>query len=108
MSVSAQAVYENDGWVRRLAGLIRGITREVLSVAMTFLGLTIVTFVIGRVIPIDPVLAIVGDGRRRTSMRRCALEIGLDLPLPCSILHYLGRCWQGDFGRSLSLPRSRC
>ena len=28
---------------------------------LTFLGLTCVTFFIGRVIPIDPVLAIVGD-----------------------------------------------
>ena len=30
------------------------------SVVLTFLGLTCVTFFIGRVIPIDPVLAIVG------------------------------------------------
>ena len=35
--------------------------RLILSVALTFLGLTLVTFVIGRVIPIDPVIAIVGD-----------------------------------------------
>ena len=31
------------------------------SVMVTILGLLLVTFVIGRVVPIDPVLAVVGD-----------------------------------------------
>ena len=54
-------------------GLARSVARSVanrtarslLSVALTFLGLTCVTFFIGRVIPIDPVLAIVGDKASR-------------------------------------------
>ena len=32
-----------------------------ISIAITMLGLLLVTFVIGRVMPIDPVLAIVGE-----------------------------------------------
>ena len=50
----------ND-WVRRLARPLRGVINVLFSVALTFLGLTCVTFFIGRIIPIDPVLAIVGD-----------------------------------------------
>ena len=48
-------------WVRRIAGPIRRVSSLLFSVALTFLGLTCVTFFIGRIIPIDPVLAIVGD-----------------------------------------------
>ena len=36
-----------------------GIT--LLSVSITMLGLLFVTFLIGRVMPIDPVLAVVGE-----------------------------------------------
>ncbi len=32
-----------------------------VTVALTFLGLLAITFFIGRVVPIDPVLAVVGD-----------------------------------------------
>ena len=38
----------------RAAGLV-------LTLAITFLGLLAITFVIGRVIPIDPILAILGE-----------------------------------------------
>jgi peptide/nickel transport system permease protein len=37
------------------------VARVLGSVALTFLGLLLVTFLIGRVVPIDPVLAAVGD-----------------------------------------------
>ena len=35
--------------------------RLTLTLAFTFLGLLLITFLIGRVVPIDPVLAAVGD-----------------------------------------------
>ena len=38
------------------------------SLIATFLGLTAVTFSIGRFIPVDPVLAIVGDHARFDKM----------------------------------------
>ena len=40
---------------------IRTIASLVPTLALTFLGLLLVTFLIGRVVPIDPVLAAVGD-----------------------------------------------
>ena len=45
----------------RLGGRVAGWAGFLVSVPLTFLGLLAVTFVIGRVVPIDPVLAIVGD-----------------------------------------------
>ena len=35
--------------------------RFIGTLALTFLGLIAVTFIIGRVMPIDPVLSVVGD-----------------------------------------------
>ena len=48
----------------------------VLSLSLTFIGLTAITFVIGRVMPADPVLAIVGDRARRRQGR----EVSGNLP----------------------------
>ncbi len=57
--------------------------------APTFLGLTCVTFRIGRIIPIDPVLAIVGDKASRATYDRVAAEIGVNLPIPVQYWRYL-------------------
>ena len=69
--------------------------------ALTFLGLTCVTFFIGRVIPIDPVLAIVGDKASAETYARVRAEIGLDLPLPVQYWRYLMKVLHGDFGNSV-------
>jgi peptide/nickel transport system permease protein len=67
MSAAAAAAYVPVGWVRRIAGPIRRVASLLFSVSLTFLGLTCVTFFIGRVIPFDPVLAIVYDPASTTS-----------------------------------------
>ena len=72
-----------------------------VSVGLTFLGLTCVTFLIGRVIPIDPVLAIVGDKATAETYARVRTEIGLDLPLPVQYWRYLLKVLHGDFGNSV-------
>ncbi len=71
------------------------------SVVLTFLGLTCVTFFIGRVIPIDPVLAIVGDKASIETYDRVRSEIGLDLPIPVQYWRYLLKVLHGDFGNSV-------
>jgi peptide/nickel transport system permease protein len=70
-------------------------------VTLTFLGLTCVTFFIGRVIPIDPVLAIVGDKASVETYNRVRSEIGLDLPIPVQFGRYLLKVLHGDFGNSV-------
>jgi len=80
-------------------------TRSLLSVALTFLGLTCVTFFIGRVIPIDPVLAIVGDKASAETYARVRAEIGLDLPIPVQYWRYLVKVVHGDFGNSVITSR---
>ena len=65
---------------------------------LTFLGLTCVTFFIGRVIPIDPVLAIVGDKATRETYMKVYHEIGMDQPIYVQYWRYLSKMLHGDFG----------
>ena len=66
--------------------------RLVLTLAFTFLGLLMVTFLIGRVVPIDPVLAAVGDRAPPDVYERVKVELGLHLPLWQQFLVYVGSC----------------
>ncbi len=79
--------------------LITGQT--VLSVIATFLGLLLVTFCISRVVPIDPVLAMVGDRASQETYDQVFHELGLHLPLYKQFLLYLGDILNGDFGTSI-------
>jgi peptide/nickel transport system permease protein len=75
--------------------------RFAVVIALTYLGLLGVTFFIGRVIPVDPALAIVGDRASEDAVRRVREELGLNQPLPEQFVRYVGRALQGDFGRSV-------
>ncbi|MBT9371667.1 ABC transporter permease [Rhizobium sp. CSW-27] len=71
------------------------------SVILTLLGLTVITFLIGRVMPVDPVIAAVGDNAPEDVIVRVRAEMGLDQPLPVQFLHYLGQLAHGDLGMSV-------
>ena len=77
------------------------VARIIGSVALTFLGLLLVTFLIGRVVPIDPVLAAVGDRAPAAVYERVKQELGLDLPLWQQFWIYLKKVLAADFGRSV-------
>jgi len=75
--------------------------RFAVVIALTYLGLLAVTFFIGRVIPVDPVLAIVGDRAPEHVVQRVREELGLNQPLPTQFVRYVGKALQGDFGNSV-------
>ncbi len=70
-------------------------------VLLTYLGLLAVTFFIGRVMPIDPVLAIVGDRAPEHVVQRVREELGLNKPLYVQFGIYLDKALHGDFGTSV-------
>ncbi|EPM81303.1 peptide ABC transporter permease, partial [Pseudomonas syringae pv. actinidiae ICMP 18886] len=49
--------------------------------AATLFGLLLLTFFIGRVMPLDPVLAIVGPDADAAAYAQAYQELGLDKPL---------------------------
>ncbi|ARJ69219.1 peptide ABC transporter permease [Paracoccus contaminans] len=81
--------------MRRVGGVL-------LSLALTLLGLLVVTFIIGRVMPIDPVLKIVGDRATPAQYEAARQAMGLDKPLIVQFATYMGDVLRGDFGRSIS------
>jgi peptide/nickel transport system permease protein len=87
------------------ARILKRIAGVLLSVAFTFLGLLLVTFLIGRVVPIDPVLAVVGDRAPPDVYARAWEELGLDLPLWQQFARYVGDVLQGDLGQSVLTAR---
>ena len=80
---------------------LKALAATLASVPITLFGLTLVTFFIGRVMPIDPVIAIVGDRAPQDVVERTRLEMGLDQPLPVQFVRYLGQLLHGDLGRSV-------
>ncbi|MEZ5931216.1 MAG: ABC transporter permease [Alphaproteobacteria bacterium] len=71
------------------------------TLLLTFLGLVFVTFVIGRVVPIDPVLAAVGDRAPPDVYERVRIEMGLHLPLWQQFFLYVADVFRGDLGKSV-------
>ena len=95
----------NPPTARRGAGLgrrARWLGGVALSLALTLLGLLLVTFIIGRVMPIDPVLKVVGERATQAQYEAARIAMGLDQPLWRQFLTYLSEVLRGDFGRSIS------
>ncbi len=86
---------------RVLARVLAAGGRFAVVIVLTYLGLLGVTFFIGRVIPVDPALAIVGDRAGEDAVRRVREELGLNKPLPIQFASYVSRALHGDFGRSV-------
>ncbi len=79
----------------------KAVGRFLVAAVTTYLGLLAVTFFIGRVVPIDPVLAILGDRAPAHVVERVRREMGFDLPLYQQFYIYLKGILAGDFGTSV-------
>jgi len=77
------------------------VLRFLVVVVTTYLGLLAVTFFIGRVIPIDPVLAVLGDRAPTHVVERTREAMGLNLPLYQQFFIYVRQALTGDFGVSV-------
>jgi peptide/nickel transport system permease protein len=80
---------------------LRGLAATGSSVLITLFGLVLVTFLIGRVMPIDPVIAIVGDHAPPDVIEKVRVELALDRPLLVQFAIYLRNLLHGDLGRSV-------
>jgi len=84
-------------WAARLRGLVSAL----FSLALTLLGLLFVTFIISRVVPIDPVLSIMGQRATDAQIEEARIALGLDKPLWHQFAIYVGNMLQGDLGTSI-------
>ncbi|CNE28674.1 ABC transporter permease [Yersinia mollaretii] len=86
-------------------GVARRLSKRLLQVAVTLFGLLILTFIIGRVMPIDPVLAIVGQDADQSTYQQVYLQLGLDKPLWTQFFIYFNSLIHGDLGNALLTGR---
>jgi dipeptide transport system permease protein len=78
------------------------ILKRLALVIPTFLGITLLTFSLIRMIPGDPIEVMMGERSVDPVMHAAALkQLGLDQPLPVQYAHYLGQLLQGNLGASL-------
>ncbi|WP_371682002.1 ABC transporter permease [Microvirga sp. 17 mud 1-3] len=84
-----------------LRSFLKRAAQFVIVLATTLLGLVAVTFFIGRIVPIDPVIAIVGDRAPPQVYERVRNELGLDKPLIEQFVIYVKKAATGDFGNSV-------
>lgn len=89
----------------RALGFAGQVISWLVTVAITLLGLVALTFFIGRIVPIDPVLAIVGEKATQESYDKVFYELGLDKPVWEQFTTYTLKLIQGDFGTSFTTTR---
>jgi len=75
--------------------------RRILLLVPVLLGLSVLVFAIGRLLPGDPVLLAAGPNASKAEVAALATEFGLDQPIPVQYWRYLSGLLHGDWGRSL-------
>ncbi|MGH8831487.1 MAG: ABC transporter permease [Polaromonas sp.] len=78
----------------------RWLASTLLTVLVTLTGLLVVTFLLGRVLPTDPVLKIVGDRAPQELYDRVYREMGLDRPVAEQFMLFANDMLHGRFGKS--------
>ena len=91
--------------------LARYIIQRLLQLIPVLFLVSVIVFLIVRIIPGDPVLVILGidseGGGTYTEEQYQALrhELGLDRPIPIQYIHWTGKLLHGDFGLSIRSRR---
>ena len=82
------------------------LARRLLWSVIVLAGLSVVIFIIARVVPGDPARIALGPLATAEQVAELQEEMGLDRPIPEQYFRYVGGLLQGDLGRSLLTGRS--
>jgi ABC-type dipeptide/oligopeptide/nickel transport system permease component len=81
------------------------IIRRLLAAIPTLLAVLTLVFLIVRVVPGDPAIAILGDRATPDGIAALHAKLGLDKPIWQQYVDFLGQSLSGDFGRSMVTGR---
>src|SRR2546428_51716 len=81
------------------------LTRRLLLLIPTLLGVTLATFLMLHLTPGDPVTIMLGEFASASDVARLRSELGLDRPIVVQYLKFLGRAVRGDLGSSIRSRR---
>ncbi|WP_432970882.1 ABC transporter permease [Dactylosporangium sp. CA-233914] len=77
--------------------------RRLAALGGLLVGVSVIVFTMVRLIPGDPARVLLGtSGGDTEQLASIRAQLGLDEPLPVQYFRWLGRVFQGDFGRSFS------
>lgn len=82
------------------------VSRTLASLVLMLFALLLVTFLIGKAAPIDPVLKVVGDRATPEVYEQARIALGLDKPLHRQFVSYATDAMAGDLGKSTSTGRA--
>ena len=81
--------------------MLRYAVLRILASVPTLIAVLTMIFVIIRIVPGDPALAILGDNASAEAVAALRVRLGLDRPLVVQYVDFLGDIAHGDLGRSL-------
>lgn len=81
--------------------LARYLLRRLLLMLIVMLGVATIVFFVTRVIPADPVGAILGGNAPLATVDKLRHQLGLDRPLHLQFTSYLAGIFRGDLGTSI-------
>lgn len=85
--------------------MLRFILRRLILLVPVFIGLTVIMFVIARLLPGDPVALAAGPNATQAEIARYAADFGLDQPVAVQYWRYVTGLVSGDFGTSILTRR---
>jgi peptide/nickel transport system permease protein len=77
-------------------------TRRLLSVVPTVLGVSLLVFAFLHAVPGDPVEIMLGEAASARDVASMRQQLGLDRPLPEQLAHFAARLVRGDLGHSIA------
>lgn len=82
--------------------ILRFILSRLLQLIPVLIGITLIAFLLLRVLPGDPATLILGQRGSAEDIARLTAQLGLDQPLWRQYLSFLGDVLQGSFGQSIA------
>ena len=86
--------------------MLKFISRRLIQGLLVVLGISILIFIIARVIPGDPARMALGENAPQEAVESLRRELHLDEPIYIQYYYWLSGVMKGDFGRSLVTHRA--
>jgi peptide/nickel transport system permease protein len=84
----------------------RFIFRRFLGLLFVLVGVSVFTFTLAQLVPVDPAVVALGQNAREEQIAAYRAELGLDRPVVEQYFIYLKRLLQGDLGNSIRTRRA--
>ena len=82
---------------------MRHLARRVVQIVPTMLGALVLVFVVMRILPGEPAIALLGTAATPDAVAALRRDLGVDRPLLDQFVAYLAGAFRLDFGQSLAL-----